>query len=328
MRILQFYGLEPSEILGVQKGYRNESHPVKLRDGTIRNLVLYKTEPGIVQSIRRIHAISRFLVSSGLPIRCPVDERIVCLKSDRFEKYGALYTYLPGMTISWDAYTQKHIKLLGKTMSDMHVAMRPFDSTMLPDAVDQYLALLERVRAYFATQSVSNAVEDKLHLQVDPHAFPAARMVLHACRLLPDKQALHMDFVRGNILFDDSSGEVNVSGILDFEKVACGHPLFDISRTLAFLLVDCKYKSDVKIRKYFLHSGYNKYGMTPFRDVSVVTRTDHFSVLEGLLSMFLLYDFYKFLRHNPYESLLQNEHFIRTRDLLIERGCILDGHLL
>jgi Ser/Thr protein kinase RdoA (MazF antagonist) len=114
--------------------------------------------------------------------------------------------------------------------------------------------------------------------------------------------------VRGNILFDD---QARITGVLDFEKTAWGHPALDIARTLAFLLVDCKYKSEDKTRKYFLISGYNKRGPA---------RTPGSSpLLEKLITTFLLHDFYKFLRHNPYESLRNNEHFVRTRDLLVQR---------
>ncbi len=70
---------------------------------------------------------------------------------------------------------------------------------------------------------------------------------------------LHMDFVRGNILYSQNH-ELRISGILDFEKAAYGSPLFDIARTYAFLLVDCKYKSEKEIGKYFLRSGYIKRG--------------------------------------------------------------------
>ena len=42
-------------------------------------------------------------------------------------------------------------------------------------------------------------------------------------------------------------------------------------------------------------------------------------ILEPLVAMMLLYDFYKFLRDNPYESLDKNHHFRRTRDILIAR---------
>jgi Ser/Thr protein kinase RdoA (MazF antagonist) len=136
--------------------------------------------------------------------------------------------------------------------------------------------------------------------------------------LLPAKQPLHMDFVRSNILFEAvPAGDFNmsISGILDFEKAAYGHPLFDIARTLTFLLVDCKYKAPDKVRKYFLGSGYIKRG-------AAMLPSKHMSILEPALNLFLFHDFYKFLRHNPYESLPDNEHFMRTAQLLIPRQLI------
>jgi aminoglycoside phosphotransferase (APT) family kinase protein len=119
-----------------------------------------------------------------------------------------------------------------------------------------------------------------------------------------------MDFVRGNILF---SG-FEITGILDFEKTALGHPIMDMARTLAFLLVDCKYKTEEKVNKYFVQSGYTKRGANK----ETINDDDR-----GLLvEMFLLYDLYKFLRHNPYESLYENEHYIRTKDILVKYGVI------
>jgi Ser/Thr protein kinase RdoA (MazF antagonist) len=125
----------------------------------------------------------------------------------------------------------------------------------------------------------------------------------------PSQQPLHMDFVRGNILFDDDK----ITGILDFEKASLGHVIMDVSRTLAFLLVDCKYKTPEKVRKYFLKSGY-------FKDTG--GKIINLKLMDLLIEMFLTYDFYKFLRHNPYESLLQNQHYLRTRDILINLGVI------
>jgi hypothetical protein len=62
-------------------------------------------------------------------------------------------------------------------------------------------------------------------------------------------------------------------------------------------------------------SGYNKRGTAQLPP-------QYFPLLERLLGLFLLYDFYKFLRHNPYEYLPQNEHFARTRMLLLKRHLI------
>jgi hypothetical protein len=133
-----------------------------------------------------------------------------------------------------------------------------------------------------------------------------------------------MDFVRSNILFDDTdtSNALAITGILDFEKTAQGNPVFDIARTLAFLLVDCKYKPADKVRKYFLRSGYIKRGASTFQDIYITDHNGKVNVLEQLLDVFLMHDFYKFLRHNPYESLESNEHFMRTRDMLVQRGFV------
>jgi len=90
-------------------------------------------------------------------------------------------------------------------------------------------------------------------------------------------------------------------------------PAFDISRTLAFLLVDCKYKLSAEVRKYFLRSGYEKRGQGELPDSRLV---------QALTGLFLLYDLYKFLRHNPYESLHQNQHYIRTVDELTGRRLV------
>jgi hypothetical protein len=51
-------------------------------------------------------------------------------------------------------------------------------------------------------------------------------------------------------------------------------------------------------------------------------RSSGSSELEKLVSIYWIRDFWKFLQHNPYESLSSNEHYIRTRDKLIDRGYI------
>jgi Ser/Thr protein kinase RdoA (MazF antagonist) len=119
-------------------------------------------------------------------------------------------------------------------------------------------------------------------------------------------------------LFDQNQ-KAKISGILDFEKASWGPPIFDIARTLAFLIVDCKYKPEPKVRKYFLHSGYNKRGDSNFT---------HTKVFEQLVDFFLVHDFYKFLKHNPYETLEQNEHFVRTRDFLLKRNILIRTEML
>ena len=312
-RILQAYGVEYTRVLAPQKGYRNTSYPV-VTPGGMLNLILYKTEPGIIARIRRTHAVSNFVhTQGGLPVRYPYTHRLIRLKTETgVQKYGGLYTYLPGHTIPWEAYTMAHIKALGKAMSDLHAVLARFDAKNLPHVADESLAPNHRMLRYFADAQVARALQQKLGLAIAQADFSSW---LTATKKLPNPQALHMDFVRGNILFNNNAA---ITGILDFEKTARGHKLYDVARTLAFLLVDCKYKSEPQVRKYFLQSGYVKRGASSLADINIGGH----SLLETLVNFFLLYDFYKFLRHNPYESLPHNEHFVRTKAMLLKRGII------
>lgn len=309
-QILDSYGLRPSAVLSTQKGYRNESHPLQLADGRWANLIIYKNEPGILNKIRSANRVSNYLAAHGFPARRTLDRRIVRLAAGNITKYGALYEYLPGETIPWEAYTMEHIKLLGKTMGKMHAALQRLPQPPTSLVADEYLTIIRRMRLYFSDRQVQAAITAKLGLDVTISMFDRFEAIVKLAQNLPLQQTLHMDFVRGNILFDANK---NITGILDFEKTAFGSPLFDVARTLAFLLVDCKYKSPDKIRKYFLYSGYCKRGG---RTISS-TR-----LLDELVNLFLIYDFYKFLRHNPYEYLHQNEHYRRTTERLLHHRLI------
>lgn len=303
-RALKLYAIPHSHIATPQKGYRNSSYKITSPSGTF-NFILYKNEPGMLARIRRTNAIGDFLYARGLPARRTADTRILQIKGTAQTRYGALYFYLPGHTIPWEAYTMVHLKTLGKTMSDMHAGLATFPDTA-PDIAKELIALNKRMVAYFAYPNVARAMSQKLYMRIQHSDFTS---VISACQQLPGAQTLHMDFVRGNILFDGTQ----VTGILDFEKAAHGPRVFDIARTLAFLLVDCKYKPAEKVVKYFLHSGYNKRGATQFND---------WAALKQLLPFFLLHDFYKFLRHNPYEALPHNQHFVRTKTMLVKLGVI------
>jgi hypothetical protein len=208
---------------------------------------------------------------------------------------------------------------------------------------------------YFAQKDVQKAMRDKLNLSVH---LPDFLSLLSQLEQVPGRIPLHMDFVRSNVLFREAQPtdaliieNLALSGVLDLEKAAVGHPLFDIARTLAFLLVDCA-KPEEKIRKYFLDSGYHKrgnrsiYGEIP----SSIARSDSLGakgqlvlprsagkaessrtmedgisgplMLEQLITLFLTYDLYKFLKQNPYESLSKNHHFKRTIDILLARKVV------
>jgi Ser/Thr protein kinase RdoA (MazF antagonist) len=310
-KVLDSYGVKYQRIFESQKGYRNEIWPVLLSDGRILNVTFFKREPGIVDRMRHADLASEYLASFGMPTRQRLDPRILRLKSGNQITNIGLYNYLPGETIPWESYTMERIKNLGATMSDMHAHLSLMPHADFPSVYDEYLQIIMRMKRYFSRPEVIEAISQKLKLTVNITYLDRFSKLLKNMRVLPNQQVLHMDFVRGNILFKDDE----ITGILDFEKTSVGHTIVDISRTLAFLLVDCKYKTADKVLKYFLYSGYQKRGQA--KDIG-----DNI-VRNQLVNLFLTYDFYKFLIHNPYESLVQNDHYTRTRDILVKCGMIL-----
>lgn len=305
---LHAYGLTYTSIRPVQKGYRNEIYPVVLADGSVMQLTFYKSEDGIKERIERADAVSGFAAQHGLRARTRANTQTLVFRSEARTVYAGLYHYLPGETIAWEAYTKDHIKQLGKTLSDLHFSLRDFSATGQISIIDETVALVGRMHRYFTNDDVQQAMHDKLNLTL---AQPVDRFagLLEKTKALPSQQ-LHMDFVRGNVLFDDTK----IVGILDFEKTAYGPVHFDVARTLAFLLVDCKYKTEPQVRRYFLQSGYTKRGAATLAYYPVM--------LEALVELFLIHDFYKFLRHNPYESLKDNQHFTRTVSILARSGVL------
>jgi Ser/Thr protein kinase RdoA (MazF antagonist) len=325
--MLNKYGVAPTEMLGRQMGYRNRSYPLRLADGRILNLIIYKSDADILERIRNAHRVAGHLAKRGLPVRTLADTRILTLRVSGRLKYAALYHYLPGATIPWEAYTRRHLKLLGATLSQVHAESAGLPQGNLPRTVDEYRLIIDKVFTYYSHLDVARAMINKLGLKPPLARLLRLERILAICEQFPHQQALHMDFVRGNILFSDATNGPEVTGILDFEKTAWGHPVFDIARTLAFLLVDSKYKSEYQIRKYFLKSGYNKRDAVAFRPPVIRIGDSHkVFLLEELVDLFLIYDLYKFMRHNPYESLDQNEHYLRTRDLLLSRRILVLAH--
>jgi Ser/Thr protein kinase RdoA (MazF antagonist) len=321
-RIMRLYGIQYARLGVPQKGYRNTCYPVHCKNGETRLFILFKHEPDILRTITRANAVGDFLAAHALPARQTKSTRIIALRSPQRVRYGALYNYLPGRTIPWENYTRHHIKLLGEAMSNMHAALTGMLTSGFPAVTTQYSTITKRMQHYFTQATVCEAIAVKLNLVVVPHALLRASTTARYCHNLPHQQALHMDFVRGNILFGQTSKKLAISGILDFEKTALGHPLCDIARTLAFLFVDCAALPEADIRRYFLYSGYTKRGAANFRNIRIRTSTGTINMLEALIDLFLLYDFYKFLRHNPYEYLAENHHFERTKSLLLQRGLL------
>lgn len=290
------------KILATYKGYRNTQ--IHLRYGNKEYMLcIYKKEKGIKERIDNADRI----MSLCFPT-LPVKQRIKVISTS--PNLIILYSFLPGSTISWEGYTMKHIKGLGEYMGKLHTILgrTRYKDIDLENEIDISLSHLKEMEKYFKEKGVLLALKNKLNIYPTIN-FKNYLKVFKEIKKL-DSQILHMDFVRGNVLFNDNK---NITGIIDFEKCAYGPRVLDISRTLAFLLVDCKYKSEEKIRKYFLMSGYVKRGEMKHPSLRLI---------DILVEYFLLYDFFKFLYHTPYESLKENEHFVRTCKRLLDSKVI------
>ena len=317
-RAMELYGIRPVKIHDEMSGYRNKSYRVEVRDHADLNLIIFKPEPGILDRINRADAVSEHVAARGLPARRRFDPRTMQLTgaSGRIH-YVRIYEYLPGATIPWEEYTKKHIKLLGWAMSDFHHAATDYDGD-LPDGLDICRRQLAAMKKYFADDHVRGAMRRKLKLTIGPAVLDLLADGLMRAKNLSPTIPLHLDLVRGNVLYGDGGawqiGDVSLTGLIDFEKVARGPAVLDLARTYAFLIVDSSRKSPEKIFKYLIHSGYNKRGKNQVDFPA--------SIFWSLVRFFLLYDFYKFLCHNPYEHLGENHHFRLTRNMLIRKNMI------
>ena len=307
--ILTQINLKVESILPSSSGYRNTSIPVITDKGTY-NIVIFKREKDNKEGLYRANLVSNYLYSKGFPTR----KLVKTLKSSESpSRYICIYNYLEGKTIPWEMYDMNLLKELGRTMSDMHFLSNDFNQTnILPSIKTESLELLKRMQKYFSTPGVIEAMKNKLKLKLEREYLNSLEDKIKNVSET-SSGVLHMDFVRGNILFDSDIKPEKIVGIIDWEKVSFGPYVFDIARTLAFLYVDCKYKDDIKVKKYFLTSGYLKRGKN---------KNVNLNDLDVLVDFYLFYDICKFLLHNPYESLYQNEHFNETIRLAIFHGLV------
>lgn len=320
--LLKNFGVETESIGDMQTGYRNKSFKITSTDKKELNLIIFKSEQNILEKIERADKVSEIVAKNGFPTRKRYSNKTARLRSPMGRIiYARLYEYLPGETIPWEAYTKKHIKLLGQAMSDIHYSTKNFDIE-LSSVVSECKSINSAMKSYFDKYGIRSALGAKLSLIINPKIFDMFDKAFEHADKLSDQIPLHLDLVRGNILYGNSSspwktGGLSLTGVIDFEKTARGNAIFDLARTYAFLLVDCSHKTPEDIYKYLVHSGYNKRGKNKI-DLS----GDLSKIFYLLVRFYLFYDFYKFLLHNPYESLSENHHYKLTRDILLQKNML------
>lgn len=332
------YDQNDVSIKPTQSGYRNLIVPIEI--GTAKSekiaLIFYKREPQVLKKITLANLISNQLADNGWPTRQTISKNqqtVLKLQQNNQVVYCCLYNYLDGHTIEWENYTKKHIKLLGQVLGYLHqdfAKIRTNSKIIASKECANLQQKLLEMNNYFNNFKIQQAIEQKLKLKVNSSSFDRFSRLIKWLNAQKESQLLHLDFVRGNILFDNLTNchfdqrfvlklkknsrakkNIAITGVLDFEKAALGPKELDISRTLAFLLIDCKDKSPNKIIQYFLNFGY-------------VKRADNTQpnqvLIKELVFLYLLIDFYHFLKHNPYESLYQNQHFLKTKNFLLKYG--------
>lgn len=270
------------------------------------------------QLLEDIHKAVVFLDKKNLPVSIAYytlkNETVIALDRDDFTAVNiknnlenpirlvSLYKFLEGQTIPWEAYTRRHIRAVGRSMHEMHKLWQEYKTKNSIYTWKEYFELdSESLLSYFV-KNMSH-IERKLSFVVDIDFLKhLIENILHKNKKLHIKnnsQLIHGDFVRGNILFSDEKKDdiYPIVGILDFEKVMYAPIEVDVARTVAFMYVDCKYKTKEDVDYYFF-DGYGK-----------KVNDEYCSIL---INYFLYRDLWKLLACNPYESLKENEHYVRT----------------
>lgn len=320
-KVVSLYDIKRPVFMENEKGYRNRSYRFKT-NANFANLIIYKNEPLIEKKIKIANRVSDYLAQQGFPSRRTLDPRVVRIESIKEIRYASLYEYLPGEVIPWEAYTSRHLKLLGCEMARMHALLSSLKKEYLPDIEDELALTTARMRHYFSDSIIQEAMVHKLQIGIDTDVFDLYDHLFIKAKRINKRQPLHMDFVRGNILFTGDKESLKISGVIDFEKAAFGHRVFDIARTLAFLYVDSKFKNHNEVFKKFLISGYIRSGKGRIKRMILGMPDKKVDLLESLVEFYWLHDLYKFMRHNPYESLHQNEHYKRTIDYLLKHKVV------
>lgn len=309
LKIIEKLNLKVKTISGPYRGYRNSNYKL-VTQSEILNLVIFNNEIGSIETIQIQNKACSELAKLNLSfqIRYPKSRIIQIInninKKNKFETLACLYNYIEGQTISWESYTSSRLKQIGKCLAELHLGFEAlnFDRKLFSKLPSQKQICLDQtieMKSYFARLEVKLAIYKKLGIVLNVNFDKLKSLISN---IESENQILHMDFVRGNIIWDEDQNRI--VGTIDFEKMSLGKVEFDIARTLAFLIIDSKYKLEHEVREKFLASYGNSFDM---------------NLVEKLVMFYLIYDFYKFLKHNPYESLNENEHFVRTRDLLLKK---------
>jgi Ser/Thr protein kinase RdoA (MazF antagonist) len=272
--------------------------------------------PQHAKFLTEAYSAAALLDSAGIPVRTAIPNNSgqlitqIDLQNSNNPHLFGLYNYLPGRTLPWEGWTRRHLRALGRVMQRIHKTWSQCSSDFqyIPRWTD-YLKKDSSMLIDYLTEN-SATIKRKLNISIDTRKISNLAIKIDT---KSNYQLTHNDLVRGNILFGKRKYKYvyPITGIIDFEKTMYAPVIVDIARTYAFLLVDCKYKTDLEIKKYYLDEGYFAFKKeTP----------PMFESLENFVIYFWLRDLWKFLSRNPYEDLKKNYHYTQTVERLNKAG--------
>ncbi|MBD3329774.1 phosphotransferase [Candidatus Dojkabacteria bacterium] len=274
--------------------------------------------------LSKSYQAAEFLSQNKIPVRTAYKNRNGGLISradfgDGKQRLFGLYKFLSGSTIPWESYTRRHLRSLGRTLNQIHRTWAEYENAT-GDFVkwNEYIEKDSKSMLEYFNRN-EKFIKIKLGVKLD---FSAYDLLIKSIQTTFQTgfQLIHCDFVRGNILFSQKKlpKVYPITGVLDFEKVMAAPIQVDLARTLAFLLVDCKYKTREEIIKYFITEGYLWKVEKGIPDSKL-----NFNEIQKLVNYFWMRDLWKLLQCNPYEDLSLNFHYDKTVQKLIKQKLIL-----
>lgn len=275
--------------------------------------------------LEQAYLVAEYLDNNGIPCRTPIrtksQETLIKIELDNSvnKNYFGLYKYLPGKTVPWESYTRRHLRALGLYTSQIHKLLSDYNQKISHfQKWGSYLHKDSKKLLKYFTKN-QNPIVSKLGIDIN---YKKLNKIIEKLKNLQNEQIVHYDLVRGNILFSEEKQQLiyPITGILDFEKTMLANPIIDIARTYSFLLIDCKYKNDEEIKRYYFDQGYKqeepKKGKLEIDNIP--SKLDSETKFAQLVNYFWYRDLWKFLTSNPYESLDRNYHFRQTVDRLVQ----------
>lgn len=222
-----------AEFFRLYGGIRNAVLFVKLSEGEGYTLTIYKPDPEAERRVRKVIGILSYLSSQNFPV-----PRVIKTKE------GETY-------FSKEILGAERLVTLSRFIRGRKVF--PYGKKHLFEA-GKMLSRLHLALCEYPDKD-----------ELDEISFDD--------RFSGPETVLHLDFARGNLLFDEQE---NIVCILDFEEAAWGAPIIDVAEALAVHFKDRKNLTTTEIESVFIE-GYKTGPSELFNEEKLPDLIKHFS---------------------------------------------------